>query len=217
MRTPGGDGDGGTVQPEEDAAVTAAIETYRGLLKRYHRTLDLMSERGLEALDEKLDDARAYARAVVTWAGPGCVVDVGSGAGLPGVVLAAALPERAVVWVERRRRRATFLRMVAAACGLGRVAVMAGDVRTLTREALPGPVAAVTAQAVAGWDDLYTWTRHLHAERVVFVVRRGPLWAEEVASFGQAIGAEPQVLASERLGRGGTLVVLSVPGGCPCR
>ena len=122
-----------------------------------------------------------------------------------------------MVWVERRKRRATFLGLVAAACGLAQVEVVTGDVRMLASEALPGPLVAITAQAVAGWTDLYAWTRHLHAERVVFVVRRGPLWTEEVAAFGDAIGAEPHVLASERLGRGGTLVVLSVPGGCPCR
>ena len=207
-------GDGGVPAGQE---LEAVVERYRGLLLRYHRTLDLMSDRGLEGVDEKLDDARAYARAIARWAGPGCVVDVGSGAGLPGVVVAASAPERSVVWVERRRRRATFLGMVAAACGLERVQVIAGDVRSLARGSLPDPLAAVTAQAVAGWTDLYAWTRHLHGDRVALVARRGAAWAEEVAALARAIGAEPQVLASEGLGRGGTLVVLSVPGGRPCR
>jgi len=217
MGSSAGGADAGAAGRGRDASVEAAIETYRAMLQRYHRTLDLMSDRGLEALDDMIDDARAYARAVSTWAGPGCVVDVGSGAGLPGVVVAASLPERSVVWVERRRRRATFLGMVAAACGLVRVDVVGGDVRAHPAEALPGPLAAVTAQAVAPWSDLYAWTSHLHGERVVFVARRGAAWAEEVASLARAIGAEPHVLATERLGRGGTLVVLSVPGGCPCR
>ena len=199
------------------ASAEAAIETYRVLLRRYHRTLDLMSDRGLEALEAMLDDARAYAGAVATWVDPGCVVDVGTGAGLPGVVVAAYHPGRPVVWVERRQRRATFLGMVAAACGFGHVDVIDGDVRTLARSALSGPVVAVTAQAVAGWTDLYGWTRHLHGERVVLVARRGAAWVEEVAALAQAIGEDPQVLASEPLGRGGTLVVLSVPGGRPCR
>jgi 16S rRNA (guanine527-N7)-methyltransferase len=217
MAADAGGADAGAAGGGRDASVETAIEAYRSLLQRYHRTLDLMSDRGLESLDEKLDDAWAYARAVATWAGPGCVLDVGSGAGLPGVVVAANLPERSVVWVERRRRRATFLGMVAAACELRRVEVVCGDVRTVHSDALPGPLAAVTAQAVAPWSDLYSWTRHLHGDRVVFVARRGAAWAEEVAALAQTIGAEPQVLATEGLGRGGTLVVLSVPGGCPCR
>ncbi len=217
MRPAAGEGDVGAGELERDAAAEAAIATYRGLLLRYHRTLDLMSDRGLDGLDGKLDDAWAYARAVAAWAGPGCVVDVGSGAGLPGVVVAAALPDRAVVWVERRKRRATFLGLVAAACGLAQVEVVTGDVRMLASEALPGPLVAITAQAVAGWTDLYAWTRHLHRERVLLVARRGPAWSEEVAALGHAIGADAQVLASEGLGRGGTLVVLSVPGGRPCR
>ena len=197
--------------------VGRTIEVYRGLLLRYHRTLDLMSERGLDGLDGKLADARAYAAAVQAWAGSGSVIDVGSGAGLPGLVVAAADRERHVLWVERRRRRATFLTMVAAACGLERVRVVADDVRVLEREALPAPLAAVTAQAVAAFADVYGWTRHLHGERVVMVARRGATWAEEVAVLAERIGAEPRVLATETLERGGTLVVLSAPGGSSCR
>ena len=197
--------------------VEQVIDTYRGLLARYHRTLDLMSDRGFGELDGKLEDARAYGVAVRTWAGSGCVVDVGSGAGLPGVVVAAVARERYVLWVERRRRRATFLTMVAAACGLDHVRVVGDDVRVVAREALPAPLGAVTAQAVAGLADVYAWTRHLHGDQVVMVARRGAAWADEVAALAERIGAEPRVLATEVLGRGGTLVVLSVPGGCPCR
>lgn len=214
---------GGRGDPTDDAPEASGsdlertIETYRSLVVRYHRTLDLMSDRGLAALESKVRDARAYAAAVRRWSGVGCVVDVGSGAGLPGVVVAAANGERHVLWVERRRRRATFLRMVAATCGLERVRVVDADVRSVERVALPAPLATVTAQAVASVVDVYAWTRHLHGERVVLVARRGPAWSDEVAVLAERIGTEPQVLATEALERGGTLVVLSVAGGYPCR
>jgi 16S rRNA (guanine527-N7)-methyltransferase len=199
------------------ARAAGAIDCYRRLLERYHRTLDLMSDRGLDELDAKLDDAWAYAAALERWSGPGTTIDVGTGAGLPGAVLAAAAPSRRFVWVERRRRRATFLTMLAAECRFPNVEVFAADVRVLDAGRLRQPLAAVTAQAVGGWTGLYAWTRHLHADRVVFIGRRGPAWEDEVAALAQSISAQPAVLAAEVLGRGGTLVVLSAPGGCPCR
>jgi 16S rRNA (guanine527-N7)-methyltransferase len=212
-----GVGPSGASGGDEAARIAASIGAYRALLHRYHRTLDLMSDAGLAGLDAKLDDARAYARAVATWAEPGCVLDVGSGAGLPGVVVAAELPERSMVWAERRRRRATFLGMVAASCGLANVSVVEGDVRRLSLDGLPAPLAAVTAQAVAGWSELYAWTRHLHGDRVVLIARRGEGWAGEAAVFAESIGGAARVLATEPLGRGGTLVVLRVGGGSACR
>jgi 16S rRNA (guanine527-N7)-methyltransferase len=198
-------------------AVAVIIEGYRALLGRFHRTLDLMSERGWAELDAKLADAEAYAAAIGTLAGPGTVLDVGSGAGLPGVVIAAHAPERPVLWVERRRRRATFLTLVAAKCGLTNVEVVADDVRTLTRERLPRPLAAVSAQAVAKLPVVHAWTRHLHTDPILLLARRGTDWAEEVQALTERHGAAVPVLRHEPLGRGGTLVVLRVPGGPTCR
>jgi hypothetical protein len=88
----------------------AALVVYREQLARFRRTLDLMSERGYAALDDKMAEAERYATAVQRHAAPdGAVLDLGTGAGLPGVVVAARLAPRPVWWVERRRRRAAFL------------------------------------------------------------------------------------------------------------
>lgn len=215
--TDGGVG-GGVRSETADRGVGAdAIVAYRALLERYHRTLDLMSDRGLAAFDAKLADAEAYAAAVQRWSQPGHVVDVGSGAGLPGVVIAARAPERHVVLVERRRRRATFLELVRAGTGLSNVTVVASDVQRLDRAMLGGPAGVVTAQAVAGWRAVYGWTTAIHGEHVVLVARRGQAWAEEVAAFEASLGVHVDVLAAEPQDRGGTLVVLRAPGGRRCR
>jgi 16S rRNA G527 N7-methylase RsmG len=192
------------------------VATYLEMVRRYHRTLDLMSDRGLADIDRLLADAEAYAAAVQRVSPHGVVVDVGTGAGLPAVVVAARVPGCRMLWVERRQRRATFLRMVAAQCALDRVAVHASDVRSLTPDDLPGPLAAVTAQAVAGWAELYRWTRHLHGESVTLVARRGGQWETEVQAFAERLRAEVEVGGAARLGGGGTLVVLLCRGGLPC-
>lgn len=219
----------------------AAIEAYRRVLERYHRTLDLMSPRAFTDPDRHLAEAERYATAVVELAdGEGVVLDLGSGAGLPGAVVAARLAPREVWWVERRRRRAAFLTQVAAHAGLDGVRVVADDVRRLER---PGRgVAAVTAQAVGTLVEIAFLTRHLWADRVVLISRKGPDWAEEVdalaawwrdqggaahdarqegrvrvagqgAVAAQGLSAVPHVLRAEPLGTRGTLVAVEIQGG----
>lgn len=225
-------------------AATAAIVVYRELLARYHRTLDLVSPQAFADLDRHLAEAERYAAAVrelATDEGP--VVDLGSGAGLPGVVVAARLAPREVWWVERRRRRTAFLTQVAAHAALTGVRVVGDDVRRLARPA--AGVAAVTAQAVGTLQEVAALTRHLWGERVVLVSRKGPDWPDEVAALtawwqrqvaagreggarsvtdalGSAPGAAavaetawapPRVLRAEPLGTRGTLVAVELLGG----
>jgi 16S rRNA (guanine527-N7)-methyltransferase len=69
-----------------------------------------------------LDDALRGAELVATF--PGSIVDVGSGGGTPGIPLATALPDRAVVLLEAERRKCRFLERWAAE--LGNVSVVWG-------------------------------------------------------------------------------------------
>jgi 16S rRNA (guanine527-N7)-methyltransferase len=64
-----------------------------------------------EARRALLEDALRAVDVVSSFEGP--IVDVGSGGGSPGIPLAAALPEREVVLLEARSRKADFLREVA--------------------------------------------------------------------------------------------------------
>lgn len=82
-------------------------------------------------------------------AGEGAWVDIGSGAGLPGVV-AAIVQARPVVLIEPRRRRADFLDTVVAALDLD-AEVIAARAETVAR----APAAIVTARAVAPLGDLF--------------------------------------------------------------
>ena len=199
-----------------------ALVAYRALLDRYHRTLDLLSPAGYADLDRHLAEAERYAVAVgelSAEAGP--VLDLGSGAGLPGVVVAARLAPREVWWVERRRRRATFLTQVAAQARLSSVRVIGDDVRRLARP--PDGVAAVTAQAVGTLREVAALTRALWGPRVLLVSRKGPEWRSEIAALedwwrddAQAAAsgwAAPRVLRAEPLGTRGTLVAVELRGG----
>jgi 16S rRNA (guanine527-N7)-methyltransferase len=78
-----------------------------------------------EGLDRHVEDALTGADAVAA-APPGPLVDVGSGGGVPGLVLALRFPDRPVTLVESNGRKAAFLVEAAEALGLETVTVV-GD------------------------------------------------------------------------------------------
>ena len=80
--------------------------------------------------------------------------DLGSGAGLPGVVVAIALPRVRMLLIERRPQRAAFLELAVEDLGLSNAAVVAGRV-----EDVAGDVDVALARAFAPLDE--AWARAL--------------------------------------------------------
>ncbi len=76
------------------------------------------------------------------------LLDVGSGAGFPGLVLAIALPSTRVVLVESRERKWAFLRTVARRCGLSSQCLNVRVERPLAKE-MPREIDIVTCRAVS--------------------------------------------------------------------
>jgi len=124
------------------------------------------------------------------------VIDVGSGAGLPGIALALARPELAVVLVDSLARRTTFLTEVVGALDLTeRVSVIRGRAEELAGRFAPADV--VTARAVAPLDRLAAWCLPLTAVGGRLLAFKGAGAADEIAVHRAAVG---------RLG-GGTPVI----------
>lgn len=108
-------------------------------------------------------------------------LDVGSGAGFPGMVL-AVLGTQDFTLVEPRRRRATFLSDLAAALEVtDRVTVQCSRVETVTLKA-----DMVTARAVASLDNLFTWCGHCTTLETRWILPKGKSALEEVASAQKA-------------------------------
>jgi 16S rRNA (guanine527-N7)-methyltransferase len=86
------------------------------------------------------------------------LVDVGSGAGLPGLVLACSRPDLNVVLVEPLLRRTAFLNEAVDALGLsGRVDVVRGKMDDPVIRRRVSPASWITARAVAPLDRLSAW------------------------------------------------------------
>lgn len=82
------------------------------------------------------------------------VIDVGSGAGLPGIPLALVRPDLKVVLLEPLLRRSVFLQETVDLLGIGDHVTV---VRGRAEDKLVPPADVVTARAVAALDKLITW------------------------------------------------------------
>lgn len=122
------------------------------------------------------------------------VIDVGSGAGLPGIVLGVARPDLRVTLVEAMARRTAFLDEVVDALDLAsRVRV----VRARAEEYRDPAADIVTARAVAPLDRLAAWCLPLVAAGGYLLALKGESATEEVATHRGAVrrlgGGEPVV------------------------
>jgi len=115
------------------------------------------------------------------------VADVGSGAGLPGLVWGIARPDIHVVLIEPLLRRATFLTQAVEDLGLtDRVTVLRGRAEEMTSSPDWSPVDVVTARAVAPLEKLLGWTVPLLVTGGRLALLKGSSAAEEIASAQSA-------------------------------
>lgn len=130
-------------QPQLDA-----LAAFEALLRRWGKRYNLVSRRDLERLRQRhIEDSLA----LVPWC-VGSLVDVGSGAGLPGVPLAIARPQLAVMLLERSERKCAFLRHVAIELGLKNVTIEQADARRFRPPAgFRTGVARAVAPPAAAW------------------------------------------------------------------
>ena len=139
-----------------DAALAPPLLTYLALLARWNRTYNLTAIRDPRAMVSlHLLDSLAmepFARAA------GTLADLGTGAGLPGIPLAIALPSLRVTLVESNGKKARFLREAVRTLGLDNARVAESRAQALDA---PGDFDAITARAMATLADLLAAGAHL--------------------------------------------------------
>lgn len=121
--------------------------------------------------------------------------DIGSGAGLPGMVVAIARPDLEVTLVEPLLRRTTFLSEVVEALGLDNVEVLRGRADSLHGSRL---FDVVTSRAVAPLDRLLEWSMPLVSPGGELLALKGSSIHQEIEEARSVLQkfecAEPEVL-----------------------
>lgn len=165
--------------PPPDAARLALLEDYLALLLRWNSRINLVADAAPEVIRQRhIADSLQLASLLPPGDGP--IADLGAGAGLPGLVLAATTG-REMHLVESDRRKAAFLTEAAARLGLKRVTIHPLRIEDAT---LP-PLAVVTARALAPLDRLLTHAARLLAPDGIAIFPKGRTAEAEMAAARQ--------------------------------
>lgn len=121
---------------------------------------------------------------------PRKVLDVGSGGGLPGVVLAICMPELNVTCVDTVAKKAAFVQQVAVSLKLPNLRGIHARVESLT-----DPYDVICSRAFASLPDFVTWSRSALAEGGVWMAMKGKHPLDEI----DALPAEVKVFHVEPL------------------
>ena len=131
------------------------LAQFAELIRKWNRAFNLVSRQDVGRLLERhiLDSIAPMALV----RGPR-VLDLGSGAGLPGLPLAIVLPGLQMTLCDRSERRTRFCRQVVQQLGLGNVTIWCGDFGSA--DSPSGPFDTVVARGVATSDSVWDMVRH---------------------------------------------------------
>ncbi len=159
-----------------DAHTEARLLSYLETLSRWNRVFNLTAIRDPEDMVARhiLDSLT-----ILPHLPAGRLLDIGSGAGLPGIPVAVLQPQRPVVLLDRSRKRMDFLTEVVARLALTQVVLAQGRVEDHAPEA---PYMVITARAFASLNDIALAAGRLLAPDGVIAAMKGALPTEELAA-----------------------------------
>jgi len=133
-----------------DPAACDRLLVYLAELMKWSRRINLIARDTPEdqVIENHFLDSLTLVPLLREAAGPVHLLDIGTGAGFPGLILACVLPEARFTLVEPRQKRVTFLRHLIRTLGLTNVAVVADRIEPHA-EAWQGRFSHLTSRAVA--------------------------------------------------------------------
>ncbi len=157
----------------------ASFVAYLRLIERWNATYNLTSVRDVRSMaTQHVADCLAATSVLAVRRSPERrkrLADIGSGAGLPGIVIAVALPETEVVCVESVGKKAAFLRQVVATLRADNVTAL-----HMRAEQLSGRFDVVASRALTSLVEFVAITRHLLADNGEWMAMKGKVPTEEI-------------------------------------
>jgi 16S rRNA (guanine527-N7)-methyltransferase len=164
------------LQPEQSSRLLKYLE----LLSQWGRIYNLTAIRDpQEGLTQHLLDCLAVIPPLRRQCpAGGRLLDVGSGAGLPGLVIATVCPEWRVTCVDAVAKKMAFVQQAGGQLGLTHFSALHARVESLT-----GPFDLITARAFAALPDLVSWSEQALAPRGVWMAMKGRNPVDERAAL----------------------------------
>ena len=180
-----------------------ALDQYAEILVEYNQKVNLTAITDPEGIEDKhFADSLLLANLPET---AGKLVDVGTGAGFPGVVAKIFKPELQLTLMEPTGKRVEFLKYVCAQLGLSGVEFAKERAEEAARKVWREQFDVATARGVAALPMLSEYCLPLVKVGGVFLAMKGPGAAEELAESGAAL--------KKLGGKGGSVAAFHLPGG----
>jgi len=154
----------------------ARLDIFAKLLHEWNSTHNLTGAKTIEAIENNIIDS-LYPLTFISQ--PESLLDVGTGAGFPGLMLAAAWPETTVVLAEPLGKRAAFLKFAAMEMELRNTKVANMRVESLVHE----PFELITSRAVTDTRLLLDLTEKVSDVSTEYLFYKGSRAADEVAAL----------------------------------
>ena len=150
---------------------------YLSLLYKWNKAYNLS---GLQKLDEMLVLHVIDSLAVLPFFTANTIADIGTGAGLPGMVLAICKPEAELFLIDSNSKKTRFLFQAATALGLRNVHAVHARAEGY---AIPAQVAIVTSRAFASLRNFIESSQHLLADNGRLLAMKGQYPGAEIADL----------------------------------
>ena len=163
-----------------------ALLEYVHLLQKWNAAYNLTAIRDpADMLARHILDALV----ALPWLEPGPLLDVGTGAGLPGIPLALTCPDQEFILLDSNGKKVRFIKQVVMALQIQNVDVVQSRVESYEA---PTAIGLIISRAFASLLDLLTATRHLQP-RYGWLAGKGQLKADEIAQAQTIAGLEQDI------------------------
>jgi len=159
-----------------DELFYSRCEKFKALLKQWGAVHNLSAQLKDEQIEENIFDSVYPVKFINEFES---LIDIGTGAGYPGMLLAVAKPEAKIVLCEPRAKRVAFLNFVKNTLELPNVEVVQNRAENLP----PKHYDLVTSRAVSNTALLISITSNLSSEDTEYLFYKGSMCDEEISGL----------------------------------
>jgi len=193
-----------------------ALERYHAELKRWGGKMNLIAKNTPD--EQILENHFLDSLTLLPLLPDGShLLDIGTGAGFPGLVCKAADPSLRLTLVEPRQKRVSFLRHIVRTLGLKDVEIVVGRIEDEGLLPSASPCTHITSRAVSDIAGFLLMTERFFRPGLQLICMKGPKWQEELdaaAELLERLSVVREMVVEKRLpltGAQRTLIVFGLP------
>lgn len=198
-----------------DPAALGRLERYWLELRKWNKKINLIAKGSTD--EEIVENHFLDSLTLLPLLGEGEIhlLDIGSGAGFPGLVVKAARPDIHLTLVEPRHKRVAFLGQIVRSLQLSEVRILACRVEESQFFAGLPALSHITSRAVSDIGGFLAMTEQFFVPGLQLICMKGPKWQEELAAAEPLLArlplGPPQICRTILPFSGAERVLLSFP------